>query len=87
MAYYLFPEEIDLSIDEKKWLFKYKNKDIDSSGNTNWNIWCKYCHDEAFTQRHLLYCKYLQRENEIVSCNDQFNGDMKEQQNNISRLF
>ena len=93
MAEYLSPEEIDLSIDENKWLLNCRIEDIDISENGNWNngnIICKYCHDEAFTQRHLLDCKYLQGKNEILShipdYNDFFNGDMKEQIY-ISRLL
>ena len=93
MAEYLSPEETDLSIDEKKWLLKCRIEDIDISENGNWNngtIICKYCHNEAFTQRHLLDCKYLQGKNEILSYipdyNDLFNGDMKEQIY-ISRLL
>ena len=93
MAEYLSPKEMDLSIDEQKWLLKCRIEDIDISENGNWNnenIMCKYCHDEAFTQRHLLYCKYLQGKNEILSYipdyNDLFNEDMNEQIY-ISRLI
>ena len=38
MAEYLSSEEMDLSIDEKKWLLKCRIEDIDICENANWNM-------------------------------------------------
>ena len=82
-----------MSIEERKWLLKCRIEDIDLISNIKWNnedIMCKYCPNEIFTQKHLLYCFYLMGKNEILSYipdyKDLFNGEMKEQIY-ISRLL
>ena len=62
MTDYLSSIDTDMSIDEKKWLFLCRIEDIDLQSNRKWNnedTYCKSCPNEIFTQRHLLYCKYL----------------------------
>ena len=36
MAEYLSPSDVDISIDEKKWLFKVRTEDIDLKSNRRW---------------------------------------------------
>ena len=70
MAGYLSPSDIDISIDEKKWLLKCTLEDIDLSCNFRWknkNIYCNYCFSTEMDQKHLLSCKYLLGKNEIVT--------------------
>ena len=48
MAPYLSASDIEMSIDEKKWLYKCRIEDIDLEANkkqNNGNIQCKYCPD------------------------------------------
>ena len=62
IAGYLSPSDIDISIDEKKWLLKCRLEDIDLSCNFRWknkNIYCNYCFSTEMDQKHILSCKYL----------------------------
>ena len=48
MAEYLAPTDLDISIDEKKWIFKTRTEDIYLSTNGRWMkedtkyLWIKY---------------------------------------------
>ena len=93
MAQYLGASDIEMSIYEKKWLYKCRIEDIDLEANRRWNngdIQCKNCLNTEMNQRHLLYCKYLLGKSEIVSYipeyDDLFKEDIKEQLY-ISRLL
>ena len=93
MAQYLCASDIDMSIDEKKWLYKCRIEDIDLEANRRWNngdIQCKNCKNTEMTQRHLLVCKYLLGKSEIVTYipnyDDLFKEDIEEQIY-ISRLL
>ena len=86
MAPYLAASDIEMSIDEKKWLYKCRIEDIDLEANRKWNngnIQCKYCPDTEMNQRHLLDCQYLLEKSEIISYipdyNELFKEDIQEQ--------
>ena len=86
MAPYLSASDIEMSIDEKKWLYKCRIEDIDLEANRKWNngnIQCKYCPDTEMNQRHLLDCQYLIEKSEIISYipdyNELFKEDIQEQ--------
>ena len=54
------------------------------------DITCKFCKNVKFDQKHLMECKYLIGQSEIVSSipnyNDLFNGKLEEQMY-ISRIL
>ena len=61
MAQYLCASDIDMSIDEKKWLHLCRIEDIDLEAKrrvNNGDIQCKNSKNTEMTQRHLLVCKY-----------------------------
>ena len=65
------PSDIDISIDERKWIFKCRVNDIDIRGNFRWkyeSIYCTSCNDGSEeTQEHLLSCNYLLGKSEIIT--------------------
>ena len=71
MANYLCPSDVNISIDEKKWLFKCRVEDIEVKANRRWqndNISCLSCNfnvDE--TQSHILTCTYLIGQSKILT--------------------
>ena len=70
MADYLYPSDMVISIDEKKWPMKCRLEDIDIGCNFRWknkNIYCNFCISTEMDQEHLLSCKYLIGKNEIVT--------------------
>ena len=86
MAQYLCASDIKMSIDEKKWLYKWRIEDIDFEANRRWkngDINCINCKSNEMNQRHLLICKYLIGKSEIVTYipdyNDLFKEDIEEQ--------
>ena len=68
---YLKETEIDLSLDEKKWIFKCRTDDIDLKGNFQWKYEthsCISCKQNIFENNdHLLNCNQLLGRNEIIS--------------------
>ena len=85
MAEYLAPADLDISIDEKKWIFKTRTEDIDLHTNIRWmkddTKFFKFIHLEM-DQRHLLNCIYLFGKCEIViyipDYDDIHNGTIEE---------
>ena len=70
MADYLCPSDIDISIEEKKWLFKCRIEDIDINANNRWkkeNTMCINCLNIEMDQKHLIECPYLLGKNEMVT--------------------
>ena len=71
MAEYLCPSNSDISIDEKKWLFKCRVDDLDLKANRKWqyeNISCSSCHsNNDENQEHLLLCKTLLGKSQILT--------------------
>ena len=63
MAEYLSPHEENVSIEEHKWLFSCRVKDVDIKANHKWksnNIICNSCNkNQIENQSHLLFCDYL----------------------------
>ena len=84
---YLSSDNEDLTIEEKKLMFKCRVEDIDIGGNHHWkysDITCLSCKKNIIeTQRHLLFCEYLMGRNEsiiyIPAYNELYNGELKEQ--------
>ena len=67
---YLTPTENELSIDERKWVFKCRIEDIDINTNRKWNneeSKCMKCPNTIMNQKHLLEGKYLSGKNEMLS--------------------
>ena len=94
MAEYLCPIEEDCTLDEQKWLFQCRVKDIDIKGNHQWkhnNVYCSSCKKDIIeNQRHILYCDSLLGKNQNLSYipeyEDLYTGDITEQIY-ISRLL
>ena len=69
MAEFLSPSQVDISIEEKKWLIKCRFEDIDISCNNRWkneNLYCTNCILTEIDQQHLFLCNSLLGKNEIV---------------------
>ena len=87
LADYLDPDNEDLSMEEKKWMFRCRVEDIEIKGNHRWkypNIFCFSCKKNiAETQKHLLTCEYLLGKNEkltyIPDYDKLYNGNLEEQ--------
>ena len=87
IAEYLNPSDENLSIEDKKWLFKCRVEDIEVKGNHRWkhsDITCFSCQEGVIeTQTHLLYCKKLLGQNENVTFKpdykELYSGDLKDQ--------
>ena len=87
IAYYLSAHEEDITIEDKKWIFKCRVEDINIKGNQRWkyeNIYCNSCKENIEeTQEHILYCQFLLGQNEnvtyIPNYNELFNGNLQEQ--------
>ena len=87
MQNYLQETDIEITLDEKKWLFKCRTDDIDIKGNFCWKyeshscISCKL--DILENNEHLLNCKQLIGRNEIISYipsyKELFEDDLDEQ--------
>ena len=100
MADYLCPSDIDISIEEKKWLFKCRIEDIDINANNRWkNRDTMYinCLNIDMNQKHLIECPYLLRKDEMVTyipnITDIYKKEVEEQlyasrilQNNYCRM-
>ena len=94
MADFLCPSDIDISIDEKKWLLKCRLEDIEAKGNRKWqydNIFCSSCDSQIIeTQSHILECIPLIGKSEIVTYipnyNELFGADIQAQVY-VSRLL
>ena len=81
LASYLCASEIEMSIYEKKWLYKCRIEDIDIEANRRWNngdMICVNCENTEMNQRHLLECKYLSGKSEIISYIPEYNDLFKE---------
>ena len=71
MSEYLSGIDTDISIEERKWLFKCRVEDIDIKGNRRWkypDISCSSCNKNIpETQSHILICGPLLGQNEQLS--------------------
>ena len=91
MQEYLGPN--DLGIDEAKFLFQLRTRMIEVRNNYSGSypdLRCPLCKSEVDTQQHLLECKKLEKEGEIVSslinyCNI-FNGKLEDKAN-VARIL
>ena len=66
---YFNSSNLNISVNEKKWLFKYRVEDIDLSSNSRWrnkDTFSKNCLTIEMNQSHLLSCQYLLEKNEIT---------------------
>ena len=87
MQEYFTATNTDISIEEKKWLFRCRVDDIEVKGNNTWkyeDISCYYCSENCpETQEHLLFCKTLLGSNDKVTYLpnyiELFEGDLEEQ--------
>ena len=93
LSEYLSSSENDLSIVERKWLFKCRIEDIDLNTNRKWNNEesnCTKCINTLMNQKHLLECNYLMGKNKIITYiptyEELFRGELEEQIY-ISRLL
>ena len=93
MANFLSPSQVNISIEEKKWLIKCRVEDIDISCNNRWkeeNLYCSNCISTEMDQKHLLLCKSLLGENEIsanIPVYEDLYADSIEKQVNTSRIL
>ena len=87
MQNYLKETNIDLSLDEKKWIFKCRTDDLDLQGNFQWKYRTNSCISCKLNilenNEHLLNCSKLLGKNEIVSYipsyKELFGNDLNEQ--------
>ena len=86
MAKYLTPIEEDISVSEKKCMFKCRIEDIDIISDRKWyndKDPCVHCPGKQLGPIHLLNCQYLIGKNQILSYipdyMDIFNGTIEEQ--------
>ena len=90
MQEYLMETDIDISLDEKKWIFKCGTHDVDIKSNLQWkqeNMWCHCCdEDTPKTNKHLLYYKVLLGANEVFSCISQYNELFSEDLNEVNYI-
>ena len=81
--------ECNLSIEEKKFMFKCRTSDLDIRGNRKWKydrISCISCNDETKPeiQSHLMVCEKLREGNTMMKYNSEikydsiFNGNTSE---------
>ena len=93
MADFLSPSQVNISIEEKKWLIKCRVEYIDISCNNRWkeeNIYCSNCISTEMDQKHLLLCKSLMGENKIsasIPVYEDLYADSIEKQVNTSRIL
>ena len=69
MTNFLSPSQVNISIEEKKWLIKCRVEDVDISCNNRWkeeNLYCSNCISTEMDQKHLLLCKSLLGETKLV---------------------
>ena len=86
MADYLLPSDTDLTIKEKKWIFKCRIDDIDVRANRRWqyeDLSCLSCNsNKAESQIHILECKPLLENSNILTYlpnySDLFGNDLDE---------
>ena len=86
MAEYLCPDT-EISIEEKKWMFRCRVDDIDVRGNRKWkysNISCLSCTGNIEeSQDHILLCEGLIRNSDkityIPDYMELFTGNIEEQ--------
>ena len=86
MADYLLPSDTDLTIEEKKWIFKCRIDDIDVRANRRWqyeDLSCLSCNsNKAESQIHILECKPLLENSNILTYlpnySDLFGNDLDE---------
>ena len=81
---YLTPTDNDISIEDRKWLFKCRLEDVDIPKKwNNDNIICRHCPNIELNQKHLFECNFLMGKNEILTYipkyEDIFVGDIEEQ--------
>ena len=66
---YLNSSNLNISVNEKKWLFKCRVEDIDLPSNSRWrneDTFCKNCLTIEMNQSNLLSCQYLLEKNKIT---------------------
>ena len=66
---YLSFSGINISIEEKKWLFKCSIEDIELNKNHRWKknkTLCTFCETLEITQQNLIECKNLSGRNQLV---------------------
>ena len=85
MTDYFSPTDLDMSIEERKWLFKIRTDHIDLPSNRRWMkeaMNCSNCLHTEINQRHLLNCKYLLGKSKLVTYIEDFsviyNGTLEE---------
>ena len=90
MQEYLMETSMDLSLDERKWIFKCRTNDIDLKANFQWkheNIWCISCKtDSPETNEHLLECSSLMGKNKIVTYIPEYKELFSQEQDEVLYL-
>ena len=88
MQGYLSASGVNISIEEKKWLFSCRIEDIDLSTNHRWKneeTLCRFCKTIEMSQKHLINCKYLSEKNQVLinstQYEDIFEDDIEKQVN------
>ena len=88
MSEYLKPNQQNLSVNYRQFLFKCRKNDIDIRANRPWkyqDIFCIACKDTNIeeTGKHILECKNLVNKNDklsyIPTYNNIYSDDLKEQ--------
>ena len=71
MADYLKENDLHLSVDKRKWIFKCRTCDLDVKGNRKWNyvnFKCDFCDTNSDdTQEHTITCKTLIEQNNQIT--------------------
>lgn len=94
MQNYLMETDIEISLDERKWLFKSRTDDIDIRANYKWKheaFTCVSCKENIQEDNeHLLVCSKLIGKNELISYIPEYKdlfSENTEEQVYISRIL
>ena len=88
MEKYLKANDLELTVEERKFLFQCRTNDIEAKANRTWRheeIYCVSCKDisKIETGKHILECNVFNDQNNMISYipeyNDLYSTDIKEQ--------
>ena len=85
MAEYLMPHNNHLSTEEKRSLFAVRNRMVNIGYNFGKIEICEKCKENE-DMEHIYYCKYLNKEQNKISFEKIYTGNINEQ-NRILRIF
>ena len=88
-----YPSPNNMGINEAKFLFQLRTRMIEVRNNysgTSPNLRCPHCKSEVDTKQHLLECKKLEKQGEMVSIQikycDIFNRKLEDKAN-VARIL